>query len=37
VVDLFSERRLNHHAAVQGGVLADESSSVLKEFFEARR
>jgi tRNA(adenine34) deaminase len=37
VVDLFSERRLNHHAAVQGGLLADESSDLLREFFGARR
>jgi len=37
VVDLFSEARLNHHAEVTGGVLADESAQLLKEFFARRR
>jgi tRNA(adenine34) deaminase len=37
VVDLFEERRLNHHTEVIGGVLAQESSLLLREFFEARR
>src|ERR1700693_5352476 len=37
VVDLFSEKKLNHHAAVTGGVLADEAGRLLSEFFTARR
>ncbi len=37
VVDLFAEQRLNHHAEVVGGVLADECAAVLKGFFQARR
>ncbi len=37
VVDLFSEARLNHHAEVCGGLLAEESSLLLKEFFALRR
>ncbi|MGH8632424.1 MAG: tRNA adenosine(34) deaminase TadA [Burkholderiales bacterium] len=37
VIDLFSERRLNHHATVQGGVLGGECGELLKEFFQARR
>lgn len=37
VIDLFAERRLNHHAAVQGGVLAGECGALLKAFFAARR
>ena len=37
VVDLFAETRLNHHAAVCGGFLADESAQLLKEFFARRR
>ena len=37
VIDLFSERRLNHHAAIVGGVLADEAGALLREFFAARR
>ena len=37
VVDLFAEQRLNHHAAVQGGMLADECGQLLSAFFEQRR
>ena len=34
--DLFMSRH-NHHAKVQGGMLAEECGAVLKEFFAARR
>lgn len=37
VVDLMSERRLNHHASVQGGVLGDVCAGVLSAFFAQRR
>ena len=37
VVDLFAEERLNHHAVVAGGLLADESVALLREFFAGRR
>lgn len=37
VVDLFGVERLNHHASVEGGVLADECSALLSQFFAARR
>lgn len=37
VVDLFAEARLNHHAQVEGGVLAAESAALLSSFFAARR
>jgi tRNA(adenine34) deaminase len=37
VVDLFAERRLNHHAEVTGGVLAAEAGRILSDFFAARR
>lgn len=37
VLNLFDEERLNHHAMVQGGVLAAECGSVLSQFFAARR
>ena len=37
VMNLFEEQRLNHHAEVQGGVLADECGSILSQFFAARR
>jgi len=37
VIDLFAEARLNHHAIVEGGVLADECALRLTEFFARRR
>jgi O-6-methylguanine DNA methyltransferase len=37
VVDLFSEPRLNHHARVRGGVMADECGALLSSFFAERR
>jgi tRNA(adenine34) deaminase len=37
VVDLFAERRLNHHAEVMSGVLAGEAGRMLSDFFAARR
>lgn len=37
VVDLFAEPRLNHHAEVRGGVLAEECGAMLSSFFAARR
>jgi tRNA(adenine34) deaminase len=37
VVNLFAEKRLNHHATVTGGVLAEEAARLLQEFFAARR
>ncbi|HKA38363.1 MAG TPA: tRNA adenosine(34) deaminase TadA [Burkholderiales bacterium] len=37
VVNLFAEGRLNHHATVIGGVLADEAARLLQDFFAARR
>jgi tRNA(adenine34) deaminase len=36
-VNLFEEKRLNHHALVQGGVLAAECGAVLSGFFASRR
>ena len=37
VVDLFGVERLNHHADVLGGVLAEECSAMLSAFFAGRR
>ena len=37
VLDLFEEQRLNHHAALLGGVLAEECGGILSQFFAARR
>jgi tRNA(adenine34) deaminase len=37
VVDLFAEPRLNHHATVTAGVLAEECAALLSQFFAERR
>jgi tRNA(adenine34) deaminase len=37
VTDLFSQKRLNHHTTVAGGVLAAEAGRLLSEFFVSRR
>jgi tRNA(adenine34) deaminase len=37
VVNLFAEKRLNHHATVTGGILSDEAGKLLQQFFAARR
>ncbi|MDO9597137.1 MAG: tRNA adenosine(34) deaminase TadA [Azoarcus sp.] len=37
VIDLFAEPRLNHHATITGGVLAEECGGMLSAFFAARR
>ncbi len=37
VVNLFADERLNHHAEVLGGVLADECGTMLSSFFAERR
>ena len=37
VVDLFAVERLNHHTAIAGGILADECSRLLSQFFAGRR
>lgn len=35
--NVASDPRLNHHPGLQHGVLAEESSAMLKEFFKAHR
>ena len=37
VIDLIGEPRLNHHATVAGGVLADECGKLLSDFFSRLR
>lgn len=37
VLNLFADSRLNHHTAVAGGMLAEESGRMLRSFFEGRR
>ncbi|MFN3397264.1 MAG: tRNA adenosine(34) deaminase TadA [Sulfurimicrobium sp.] len=37
IINLFEEKRLNHHTEVSGGVLAAECGKVLSDFFAQRR
>lgn len=37
VLNLFANSALNHHTDIIGGVLADQSASLLREFFAERR
>jgi tRNA(adenine34) deaminase len=37
VFDILGSRRLNHHVDCEGGLLAEESTRRLKDFFAARR
>ncbi|GAB4058890.1 tRNA adenosine(34) deaminase TadA [Uliginosibacterium sediminicola] len=37
VLDVYAEARLNHHARVEGGLLASEAGGLLSSFFAARR
>jgi len=37
VLDLYAQPQLNHQTQVQGGVLAEECSALLQEFFQQRR
>ncbi len=37
VLDILADARLNHRPEVAAGVLADQSSALLREFFAARR
>lgn len=35
--DVFNTPQLNHHVKCEGGLLADESSAILKSFFRSKR
>ena len=37
VLNLFAEKRLNHHTELLGGVMADECGQLLRDFFVERR
>jgi tRNA(adenine34) deaminase len=37
VLEQFAENRLNHHATIVGGVMAEEAAALLRDFFAARR
>jgi tRNA(adenine34) deaminase len=37
VVNMFDQEQLNHHAEVEGGLLAEDCGNLLKAFFAERR
>ena len=37
VLDVLGEPRLNHRPTVAGGLLAEESAALLRDFFSSRR
>lgn len=37
VLDVFSEKRINHHTQVEGGVMGQECGQLLRDFFKERR
>lgn len=37
VIDLFAEAKLNHHATLTPGVMAEECGALLRAFFAAKR
>ncbi len=37
VLNLFTTSQLNHHARIEGGILADECGKMLSDFFALRR
>ncbi|WP_174875513.1 tRNA adenosine(34) deaminase TadA [Vogesella oryzae] len=37
VLNLFAERRLNHHTAIDGGIEAEAAAALLADFFAQRR
>ena len=37
VLNIFSEKRINHQTQVEGGIMADECGQILRDFFKGRR
>lgn len=37
VLDVFSEKRINHHTQVESGVMGQECGQLLRDFFKERR
>ncbi|MCS6785760.1 MAG: tRNA adenosine(34) deaminase TadA [Thiobacillaceae bacterium] len=37
VLDLYADRRLNHHTEVRGGILVEECARLLTDFFALKR
>lgn len=37
VLDIFSEKQINHQTQVEGGIMGEECGQVLRDFFKERR
>ena len=37
VLNVFAEKQINHQTQVEGGIMSDECSQVLRDFFKERR
>jgi tRNA(adenine34) deaminase len=37
VLNVFSEKQINHQTQVEGGIMSDECGQVLRDFFKGRR
>jgi tRNA(adenine34) deaminase len=37
VLNVFSEKQINHHTQVEGGIMGNECGQVLRDFFKGRR
>jgi tRNA(adenine34) deaminase len=37
VLNVFSEKQINHQTQVEGGIMGEECGQVLRDFFKERR
>jgi tRNA(adenine34) deaminase len=37
VLNVFSEKQINHQTQVEGGIMSDECGQILRDFFKGRR
>ena len=37
VLNIFSEKQINHQTQVEGGIMSDECGQILRDFFKGRR
>lgn len=37
VINAFENKQLNHHCTIEGGILADDCATILKDFFKIKR
>lgn len=37
VLNVFSEKQINHQSQVEGGIMSDECGQILRDFFKGRR